>query len=607
MSKTRKLFKSSLSATISLALIFLSPGLECYAGASASLNTQISGIGSPATGKTGNSGIPLIQFTLGNIQLSPASLSGSIKVMPAVPTVVATGKAAPIAIPSAIQPAVVLQSNQLALPAPQAAQTKPPSQPLGAQLILQAGVAQINQAKNSAGQAQVLNAVFTGSKAKTASTDITVTAAQDQVFASGLKPAVPEPTRSITVPPVESSPALARTKIYITRAELAPVVTTLAELPQVLAADPALKDSLNKLGRVRLILAKNAPNGSLTDADAARVSESLRSMGVTAKFEVEKISVDWKPVSKQAEATPAPATEQQKTQVVQSNLWRSIIGPITWPFRQLAYLSQTLHNAYTAPTAAELIGGVVSKIVPTIMTIGVWGAMYTGHPLALIAALTFSIGLNVFHGVWINTWSNFQNKLGKEKGLNYQSIFNLVYGQFWGALFRFIAWTALPNTVPPWSLQYWKDMGVSTVVGSFFGSLGYQGLNALYDNGRISRWQRSAIQQIRDLFFCLTGVFFGSGGMPMFWATFAIQQTLDLLIYIVSLTAKRRPIMYMADEAVAATPEFQGGYPVGPSPVAQQSPLKQALKNLLDSPFVKPVVWVIKKIYGLLKGKTNAT
>ena len=207
---------------------------------------------------------------------------------------------------------------------------------------------------------------------------------------------------------------------------------------------------------------------------------------------------------------------------------------------------------------------MVSKIVPTIMTIGVWGAMYTGHPLALAAALVVSIGLNVFHGIWINTWSNFQNKLGKEKGLNYQSIFNLIYGQFWGALFRFIAWTAIPKTVPPWSLQYWKDMGLSTVVGSFFGSLGYQGLNALYDNGRISRWQRSAIQQIRDLFFCLTGVFFGSGGMAMFWAIFAIQQTLDLSIYLVSLTAKRRPIMYMADEAMAATPEFQGGYPVAP-------------------------------------------
>ena len=99
------------------------------------------------------------------------------------------------------------------------------------------------------------------------------------------------------MPQAETSAALAKTKIYITRADLAPVVTTLAELPQTLAADPALKDSLNKLGRVRLILAKNAPGGSLTDADAARVNESLRSMGVTAKFEVEKISVESKPAA----------------------------------------------------------------------------------------------------------------------------------------------------------------------------------------------------------------------------------------------------------------------------------------------------------------------
>ena len=41
-------------------------------------------------------------------------------------------------------------------------------------------------------------------------------------------------------------------------------------------------------------------------------------------------------------------------------------------------------------------------------------------------------------------------------------------------------------------------------------------------------------------------------------------------------------------------------YPVGPGGVDPDSPLKQAWKGVLDSPFVKPVVWLIKKIRGVL-------
>ena len=613
MARTRRFLKSATGAMLSLALVVVSPGLECYAGASASVATPVSETGSPAAGKTGVSGVSLIQVSPNAIQLSPTGLSGSIKVMPAAPSVVETGKTAPLALPSAIPQAALPQTSPLALnaapaflSAPQAAKTETPAELVAAQAVLSEGVQRISQAKDSAGKARVLDTVFTGSKIKTDSADIVVPGAQDRIIRSGLAPAAPAFTNPFRVPEAQSVSALAKTKIYITRADLAPVVTTLAELPQALAADPSLKDSLNKLGRVRLILAKNASADSLTEADAKKVNETLRGMGVTAKFEVEKIHIDAKPATQAQTPAPAPAAGEQKAAVTAGKLWRYLLGPVTWPFRQLGYLAKTLYNAYTAPSTSELIGGVVSKIVPTIMTIGVWSTMYTGHPIALAAALAVSIGLNVFHGLWINTWSNFQNKLGREKGLNYQSIFNLVYGQFWAALFRFIAWTALPNTVPPWSPQYWKDMGMSTVIGSFFGSLGYQGLNTLYDNGRISRWQRSAIQQVRDLFFTLTGVFFGSGGMAMFWATFALQQAFDLLIYLVSIKAKRRPIMYMADEAVAASPEFQGGFPVGPEPIIQPSPIRQALKTLLDLPFVKPFVWLAKKIYGAIKGKKDA-
>jgi hypothetical protein len=86
---------------------------------------------------------------------------------------------------------------------------------------------------------------------------------------------------------------------------------------------------------------------------------------------------------------------------------------------------------------------------------------------------------------------------------------------------------------------------------------------------------------------------------------FTAQQLMDLGIYSFSRSrwAKRRPILYVADDMVAATPEFQSMYPVQAGAVEQESPLKQALKNILSVPLFKPIVWAAKKVYGLLKGQ----
>ena len=282
---------------------------------------------------------------------------------------------------------------------------------------------------------------------------------------------------------------------------------------------------------------------------------------------------------------------------------RFILGPVTAPFREAAYLARTFAASYTNPTWGEVLGGLISKAVPTAITIGVWGALYAGHPLALAVALGISLALNIFHGIWINTWSNLQSNIGRQRGLQYQTIFNLAYGQWWGAVFRTVAWTAIPKTIPPWALSYWKDIGIVTLVGAFFGTLGIQGLNTLYDNGRLTRMQRGAIQQFRDMAMCLAGAFLGSGSMAVFWSMFAAQQGLDFLIYLASRRLKRVPILYVADEGVAGSSEFLEAYPVVPGRAEPESPLRQALKMLIDNPLVKPVVWVIKKIYSLLTKK----
>jgi hypothetical protein len=166
-----------------------------------------------------------------------------------------------------------------------------------------------------------------------------------------------------------------------------------------------------------------------------------------------------------------------------------------------------------------------------------------------------------------------------------------------------VAWTAIPKTVPPWAPAYWKDIGIVTLAGAFFGTLGIQGLNTLYDNGRLTRMQRGAIQQFRDMAMCLAGAFLGSGSMAVFWAMFAAQQGLDLMIYLASRQLKRVPILYVADEGVAGSAEFLEAYPVVPGRAEPESPLRQALRMLIDNPIVKPVVWLVKKIYSVLTKK----
>jgi hypothetical protein len=624
MAKTQRLIKASTGAALSLALVLVSPGLECYAGAGASLNTPVSDVGSPTTGKTGNSGVSLIQVQPGSLQLSPASLSGTLNVMSAVPTVVETGKVAPISLPSAMPEAAASQTGQIALTAtpfslsapirlaaPEAAQgsqADAPAQTISAQSSLQKGVKELSEAKGTSGRQQVLDTVFTNAKAKTDDADVAAPQAQsDSAFSSLLQPSAPELVRANTVPQAESSQALAKTRIFITRAGQDPVATSLADLPKALAAEPALKESLNKMGRIRVVLSRSNPQGGLAKTDVTQLQQVLSGYGVTSKIEVENIPIDWNKDAPAAAPGPETAAAPQKAASNRNWLQRYIIGPVTRPFRELAYLGRTIAASYTTPTMRELILGVTMKLVIPLVVlkqIG-WIAMYNGHPVAKALALGLSLGLQVFHGIFVGTWSNLQNNIGKQRGVNYQTSFNLLYGQWWGALFRTIAWSAIPKTVPPWSYKYWKDMGIQTVAGTFFGTLGYQGLNTLYNNGLLSQGQRSFIFLVRDLIMTLAGTLFGSGSMAIFWGVFIAQQLMDLGIYSFSRSrwATRRPILYVADDMVAATPEFQGMYPVQAGAVEQESPLKQALKNILSVPLLKPIVWAAKKVYGLLKSQ----
>ncbi|MFA6091626.1 MAG: 4-alpha-glucanotransferase [Elusimicrobiota bacterium] len=388
----------------------------------------------------------------------------------------------------------------------------------------------------------------------------------------------------------------AAARLFLTRPGQAPRSSTLVELGKLLAEDPSALADLNKAGRIRIVIARPQAQAGLTKKDLAQVQKALREQGVTAKVEVELLPVDW------TRTQNGPSAQEEirgpaHDSAAHGPLSR-ILHLLASPFREFAYIGRTLRGSFTTPTLNAVLSGLALKVVipMAVLKQAGWLAIYNGHPAAMALALIVSVGLNLFHGVFVNTWANFQNQLGKQRGLKYQSVFNLAYGQFWGVVFRLITFAVIAGTIPPWSWLYWKDLGIATIVGTFVGTLGMQGLNSLYDNGRFSQWQRDGVFLLRDFAMNIAGCFFGSGSMAAYWLVFGAQQLLDALVYGTSLLLQRRPILYIADAAVASAPEFQGAYPVSPAPAKEPSSFKQAWKNLLDSPFIKPLVWLLRKL-----------
>ena len=251
---------------------------------------------------------------------------------------------------------------------------------------------------------------------------------------------------------------------------------------------------------------------------------------------------------------------------------------------------------------SEILGGIATKSFPLATSIGVyWATAGLAHPFALAGLIALSVTQEVFHGFFLKSWNTFQESLRKSRGFNYQMFFNLAYMQGFGTLYRLLSWSANPSSVtPPWSVHYWKDMAVMSVVGTFFGVLGYNSLNALYAKGTINRWQHSGIQQVRDLGFLLAGPFFASGSMTVFWSIFLFQQSLDLAISIWAGRAKAHELVFVTSAAVAGSAEFQNKYPA--AGVTIEPPLKQAATAVFDNPLVRLMTWPARALWKLVRG-----
>lgn len=432
---------------------------------------------------------------------------------------------------------------------------------------IQAPSAQVPSAENTAAHTLAVSAIPANAQHQAA-------AAKPQA----LLPALGALEKGITdsvAGPKDAAPELgaafdgSKVKIYLTSDGKAPVITSLSELGATFAADPSYRDGLNKRGRIRLVAAKDDPNGGLTEKDASAVEKLLRAHGVTAKVAVETIPVNWK------------AKPEEKTDVA------GFASPKS-PFGEFPYLYRSLKASFTKPTGEDLVGGAIAKALPSVLGILAWASTFLpAHPIAFAATATVGIGLNVFHGIWVNTWANFQNVLYRQRGIGYQSSFNLFYGQAWGALMRTITWAAIAKTAPIWSGEYLGTIGATTFLGTFFGVLGSTGVNILYDKGLLTRRTRSYVFWGRDLVMALGGILMGLGngaefhGIPamvLFWVIFGAQQLMDLTIYLMSRRAARRPIAYAVSDKVAQTPDFEKMYPFGK---ADPSAFKAALMAMV--------------------------
>lgn len=378
------------------------------------------------------------------------------------------------------------------------------------------------------------------------------------------------------------------TKVFLTEHGREPSAGELSSLPKMLEADPRYAAKLAKSGRVRIVV--DADTGR--PQHAAAIAAQLGASGVSSKINVEKIIV------RRASPAGGAAGADWTTPAQGEAFWKKALlaGP-----RELAYIAKTFKASITRPSWPEVVGGLASKGPAFGMSVA-WYAkiMLPLAPVPFAAAIAFSLALETFHGIFINTWQNLQNAIGRQRGVTYQTFFNLAYMQLTSAIARIITWWAVPATIAPWQWQYWRDMGIVTFVGTFVGTLGFQGLNDLYNKGVIGRNTRSAIQQVRDLSFLLAGVFFASGTMGIFWPLFIAQQTIDLGLFLYSHFAKARPIAYVADAETAASADFKSMFPVTPGP--RPTPLRQAVDALINNPLSRLISWPFRKGWQLLKG-----
>ncbi|MFI5347922.1 MAG: hypothetical protein ACHQ2Z_00130 [Elusimicrobiota bacterium] len=459
------------------------------------------------------------------------------------------------------------------------------------------------------------------------------------VFSRANKKEAPEPTLDEAF---DGALPADQIKAYVIQPGKAPVATNLAGLKSALS-DPGLVAELNKHGHLTYVVGDKNPGRSLSRADGETIVKTLGELGVSfggGRTRIETLLVDWE---KKAGPSEAPSSTFSKSTLVRAGVAAGVValgigffGAGHWYqaglaayllsnadriVRETIYCLRILKTSFKdskKPLPSEIVGALATKTPAFTMNLvanltvyapalglivlGVlWPSMaHNIHPgathwLAFSLATLWSLALETFHGGWVRTWDTFQNRIGKQRGPAYQSVFGFVYTQLTGGVFRTIAFLTLANIFPMWDIRYLGAISWMTIIGTVCGVAGFRGLNELYDKGRITAKRRSNIQQFRDLCWLAIGPFFNSGNMFMTLILFTLQQSVDLAIYFVNRRTPTRPILVFTDGSVAASKELPLSYPVDAKNIPP-SPLKYATDALKGFVLLKPFLALYRAI-----------
>lgn len=409
----------------------------------------------------------------------------------------------------------------------------------------------------------------------------------------------------------------------------APERSTLAAAAELIE-ERGLSADFASRGHFRLVVGDQAKQGDLTEDQLSPLLRLLRSYGLApddARVRVERMVV------KTGEAGPSvqPASPQAAPFSPARAAVRLAVGAAAgaaafWAFGATYPLAAVMVAGFASiadrfvveaaysirlfiaalrqsrrPTWKEVGGGFVGKIAPGILNAVAFWAMYNAsgpHHAAAAVAIGLSLAVETFHGVWADSWNNLQAKLSAYRGSVYQGVFNFVYGGLIGASYRLVAFIAL-SMAPPWTGEYWAPMIVMMLIGTFVSTLGFRGMNGLYEKGVITRWGRSKRQYLRDIFMMVTGPLFGTGYVMLTWVAFAIQQSLDLYFFYRNNRTPTEPILYVSDPGVARTDEFDHSF------VRPIDPMKQATDALLGNPIAKGALAAYRWVKGRLSGPSK--
>lgn len=313
--------------------------------------------------------------------------------------------------------------------------------------------------------------------------------------------------------------------------------------------------------------------------------DQTKNQAITEVLEENKLPAEEKPSELKAEDTP-----EVKVKSIFKNFFRALLAiryipkvVIALP-GELIYIGKTLYKSIHRPSWPEIVSGIGSKAYPFTVSFVQFIHAYYEHPIALTAAITLSFVLDTFHGCWVSSWLDFQDKLKKERGGKYQTIFNWAYGQWWGISFRTIAY--LSGVSKDWVLSwnYIIPVFTTSLIGSAIGSRAYQGLNKLYELGVYSKYRRDFTQlYIRDTMFMIAGTQLGLGNMIGFWGMFTAEQGLGIYFWIKGELSSHRPMLLIVPKDVAKTQDFALMFPnaIRTDPIPEAKKLTHKILPLL--------------------------